>query len=155
MRRARVSATTAAFLAVLAFLASTVAADDVKFGARVGYYTDVDKAFVGAEVLAPVARHFYFNPNFEYVFVDNGSYWTLNADFHYDFAMDRKSFLWLGGGLGVVRRDFEGPDNGQTDAAANFLAGVGFRTGSVIPYFQAKLVAKSDTAFVVAFGVRF
>ncbi len=55
----------------------------------------------------------------------------------------------------MVHRDPEGPDNGKTDAAANFLAGIGFRAGSVIPYFQAKLIAKSDTEFAIAFGIRF
>jgi hypothetical protein len=89
------------------------------------------------------------------VFVENGSLVTYNADFHYDFAVDRKTFFWLGGGLGVVRVNPEGPDNSETDAAANFLGGIGFRAGSTIPYLQAKVIAKSGTEFVLAFGVRF
>jgi len=43
----------------------------------------------------------------------------------------------------------------EAEDAANSLAGVGVRTGSLIPYFQAKLIAKDDTEFVLAFGVRF
>ncbi len=155
MMRARVCVLGAAFVAASSLPANPVAADDVKFGVRGGYYTDVEEPFLGAEVLVPVAHRLYFNPNVEYVFVENGSYWTFNADFHYDFVVDRRAFLWLGGGLGVVRVDPEGADNGETDAAANFLGGIGFRTGSVIPYFQAKLIAKSGTEFVVAFGLRF
>jgi len=152
---ARVCVLCAVFVAASVLPATPVFAQGVKFGVRGGYYTDVEEPFVGAEVLVPVAHRFYFNPNVEYVFVQDGSYLTFNADFHYDFVVDRKTFLWLGGGLGVVRVDPEGADNAETDAAANFLGGIGFRAGSVIPYFQAKLIAKSGTEFAVAFGVRF
>jgi len=155
MRRARVSLLCAACLAASLALSSPVRADSVKFGVRVGYYSEVDEPFVGAEVLVPVARRLYFNPNLEYVFVSEGTYLTFNADFHYDFVVDRKTFVWLGAGLGIVHDDPGGPDNGHTDAAANFLGGIGFRAGSLIPYFQAKLIAKSGTVFAVAFGIRF
>ena len=136
-------------------LAPPVHADGLRFGLRGGYYTKAEEPFAGAELLVPVAHRLYFNPNVEYVFVNIGSYLTYNADFHYDFAVDRSTFFWLGGGLAVVQINPDGPNNGSTDAAANFLAGIGFRTGSAIPYFQAKLVAKSGTEFAVAFGVRF
>ncbi len=155
MRRARVSVLASASLAASFLLASSVRAESVKFGIRGGYYTEVDEPFLGAEVLVRVDHRFYFNPNIEYVFVSNGTYLTFNADFHYDFVVDRKTFVWLGAGLGVVHDDPEGPENGKTDAAANFLGGIGFRAGSLIPYFQAKVIAKSGTVFAVAFGVRF
>ena len=130
-------------------------ADGLKFGLRGGYYTEAEEPFAGAELLVPLAHRLYFNPNVEYVFVSSGSYLTYNADFHYDIGVSRSTYFWVGGGLGVVQVNPEGPDNGSTDAAANFLAGIGFRTGSAIPYFQAKVIAKSDTEFAVAFGVRF
>ena len=134
---------------------SSAFADGLKFGLRAGYYSKVQEAFAGAELLVPVAHRFYFNPNFEYVFVGNGTYVTYNADFHYDFAVDRPVYVWLGGGLGIVVDNPEGPDNTSTQAAANFLGGIGFRAGSVIPYFQAKIIAKSDSVFSLAFGIRF
>jgi len=155
MSRVHACVVSAAVLAGSFLLAPPASADELMFGLRGGYYTKVEEPFLGAELLVPVAHRLYFNPNVEYVFVENGSYVTYNADFHYDFAVDRKSFFWLGGGLGVLRVNPEGPDNSSTDAAANFLAGIGFRAGSAIPYFQAKLIAKSGTEFVVAFGVRF
>jgi hypothetical protein len=114
-----------AIAAALALSAAPASAADVTFGLRAGYYTEVEEPFLGAEVLVPVARRFYFNPNFEYVFVENGSYWTMNADFHYDFFADNRTFFWLGGGLGLVRVDPEGDDNGDTDAAATSSAGSG------------------------------
>jgi hypothetical protein len=131
------------------------AADDLKFGIRAGYYTNVDAAFVGAELLARVAHRVWFNPNFEYAFVDD-SYFTFNLDFHYDFPTHGSTYVWLGGGLALVRFDLPGPAESDTDVGANFLGGVGFRTGSsVIPYFQAKVIAKDDAVFAIAFGLRF
>jgi hypothetical protein len=89
----------------------TAFADGVRFGVRGGYYTKVDEPFVGAELLARVAPRLYFNPNVEYVFVDNGTYMTFNGDFHYDFPTHSRTYTWLGAGLALVRVDPEGPAN--------------------------------------------
>jgi hypothetical protein len=136
-------------------LAPPVCADGLKFGLRGGYYTEAEGAFVGAELLVPMAHRFYFNPNVEYVFLDGGSLVTYNADFHYDIGIGSGTFVWLGAGLALVQDNPDGPDNSSTDAAANFLGGIGFRAGSAIPYLQVKVIAKSGSEFVLAFGVRF
>ena len=142
-------------LALGALLAPPAAAAEATFGLRGGFYTKAEEPFVGAELLLRVAPRVYFNPNVEYVFVDRGSYITWNGDFHYDFHTRSNTFAWLGAGLALVTFDPPGPRNTDNDVAANFLAGVGVRTGGVIPYFQAKLIAKNDTEFVIAFGLRF
>jgi hypothetical protein len=142
-------------LVVLCLLVPPAFADGFKFGVRGGYYSKVEEPFAGAELLVPVSHRFYFNPNVEYVFVKSGSYVTFNGDFHYDFHHHRSTYAWVGGGLAVVRVDPEGPANADSSVAANFLAGIGFRAGSVIPYFQAKVVAKSDSLVSLAFGFRF
>jgi hypothetical protein len=145
----------ASLLIGLCLLVPPAFADGFKIGVRGGYYTKVEEPFAGAELLVPVAHRFYFNPNVEYVFVKSGSYVTFNGDFHYDFRGQSSTYVWLGGGLGIVRVDPEGPANADSSVAANFLAGIGFRAGSIIPYFQAKLVAKNDPLFSLAFGFRF
>ena len=155
MSRGRTCVLGAGLLVGSCLLAPPVFGDGLKFGLRGGYYTEVEKPFAGAELLVPVTHRFYFNPNVEYVFVDSGFHVTYNADFHYDIGVGRSTYFWLGGGLGVVQVNPEGPNNGSTDAAANFLAVIGFRAGSAIPYFQFKVIAEGDTEFVVAFGVRF
>ena len=134
---------------------ATAFADGVQFGVRGGYYTKVDKPFLGAELLARVAPRFYFNPNVEYVFVDNGTYMTFNGDFHYDFPTHGRTYAWLGAGPALVRVDPEGPANANTDLAANLLGGIGFRRGSVIPYVQAKAIIQSDSLVSLAVGLRF
>jgi hypothetical protein len=138
-----------------AALAAPAAADDAKVGVRGGYYFDTAEPFVGLELLVRVAPRFYFNPNAEYVFVNDAHYFTWNADFHYDFHAHHGSFAWLGGGLAVTTLDRNGANHTTTDVGANFLAGVGVRTGGVIPYFQAKVIAKDSSEFVLGFGLRF
>ena len=156
MKNVRTCLLSALFLAGLGLVATPAqAGEDLKVGVRVSYFTDVGEASVGGELLARVAHRFWFNPNVEYVFVDNESYWTFNGDFHYDFPTHSNAYVWLGGGLAVIHIDPDGPTPADTDVGANFIGGVGFRTGSVIPYFQAKLIAKSDTEFAIAFGLRF
>src|SRR5262245_29230417 len=138
----------------LTSLPARALADDALFGVRVGYYTKVDEPMIGAEVLLRLAPRFYFNPNVEYVFIEGSTYFTFNADAHYDFPTHSRTFVWLGAGLGVVSVDSDGGEE-TTDVAANFLAGVGFKSYGVIPYFQAKVIAKDDTEFVIAVGLRF
>jgi hypothetical protein len=145
-----------AALALLALPAAPAAdAKDIWGGVRFGYYTDVEEPFLGAELLVRVTDQLFFNPNFEWVFVENYDYYTINADLHYDFPTRGAVMFWLGAGLGLVRTDFEGEDNGDTDAAANFLAGVGLGGRSVIPYFQLKVIAKDDSEVALGFGLRF
>jgi hypothetical protein len=154
MRSTRTHIQAAAFLAALVLVASPAAPDDFMGGVRIGHYTNLGKPFVGGELLARIAPHLYFNPNVEVVLVDNGSYLTFNADFHYDFP-HRSTFFWLGAGIGVVEDNPDGPDNTHTETVANFLAGVGFRAGRVIPYFQMKVIAKNDSELSLGVGLRF
>jgi len=140
---------------VLPVLNGSASAGDLKVGIRGGYYTDIGDPFLGAELLMPVAHRIYFNPNFEYVFDDNLRYWTLNGDFHYDFATHHPYYVWAGAGLALVHTNLKGRDDGNTDVGANLLAGLGFRTGGVVPYFQGKVILKDGSEFALAFGIRF
>jgi hypothetical protein len=141
-------------LAALAVAAP--AAAEVKLGVRGGYYTDIDEPFAGVELLTRVANRVYFNPNFEYVFVENATYFTLNGDFHYDLPTgNRDLYVWAGAGLGWSSFDPEGEGNSDNDLVANLLAGVGVNAGGLIPYVQAKLMVQEDTGFAIAVGLRF
>ena len=100
----------------------------------------------------------FFNPNFEYVFVDPGDLATLNLDVHYDLDTDNDDFyVWLGGGPAIVFRDDEGrgDDDDDTDVGLNLLGGVGWQLEAFVPYFQAKALIADDSEVVLAVGVRF
>jgi hypothetical protein len=125
-------------------------------GGRAGAYLADEDPFVGGEVLVGVEEDLYFNPNVDFVFADRANKSTFNFDFHYDFARRGRAFFWIGAGLALIYVDPDGPVDSTTDAGANVLFGVGFRSsGSVIPYVQAKLIAADDSDFVLGFGIRF
>jgi hypothetical protein len=144
------------------FLIPSTAKADLDFGVRGGFYNDADAGFLGAELLWGVTRQWFFNPNVEYVFVDNGDLTTLNLDFHYDLPTARSPFyVWAGGGPAVL---FRGTDaacrrcnsDSETDLGLNLLGGVGFGKGEALrPYIQGKVILSDDTEAVLAVGLRF
>jgi hypothetical protein len=77
------------------FLIPSTARAELDFGVRGGFYDDADAGFIGGELLWGLTRQWFFNPNLEYVFVDNGDLMTLNADFHYDFPSRSPFYVWL------------------------------------------------------------
>lgn len=135
---------------------------DIDLGIRGGLYSDAEAGFVGAELLIPVTRSWYFNPNYEYVFVDDGDLSTLNIDAHYDLPLRSPFYVWLGGGVAVIfaedeiRRGRRIDTEEETDVGLNLLAGLGFGKGQAIrPYVQGKLVIADETEAVIAVGLRF
>ena len=137
---------------------------EVDFGIRGGIYNDADAGFLGAELLTDFfVRGWYFNPNVEYVFVDNGDLWTLNLDAHYDLRTGAPFNFWLGGGPALIFRSTEEvcrrgncEDEDETDIGLNLLAGLGFMPRAAIrPYIQGKVILTDETEAVLAFGLRF
>jgi hypothetical protein len=139
-------------LAIVCLSAGSASASDLDL--RGGVYTDLNKPFVGLGFLSNAGDSLYFNPNVEYVFVDNGQFGTLNFDFHYDLPLEGTPYVWIGAGLGFVYSNPDGPDNTTTKARANLLAGIGLRTGRSVPYVQAKYIT-GQKEWVLAVGIRF
>lgn len=144
---------------ILAF--PSPAAAQVDLDVRGGVYTDLEDAFVGGGVLMQLTREWYFNPNVEWVFVSPGDLWTLNADFHFDFATRGPLSIWAGVGPALVFQDFDDAgirgrrSDDETDFGVNLLAGLGMATGEVRPYLQGKVLISDETEAVVALGLRF
>ncbi len=152
-------------LALAGLLLVPCAANAIDFGVRGGFYSDAEAGFLGGELLMGVTRSWFFNPNVEYVFVDDGSLWTLNGDFHYDFPTRSNLAVWAGGGPAVIfseidpprgcrGRNCEGQDD--TELGLNLLGGVGFaERGPIRPYVQGKVILADNTEAAIAFGLRF
>jgi hypothetical protein len=147
-----------AFLAVSGGLLTmpTPAHAQGDFGVRGGVYTEESDGFVGLEFVRRLrGSQWFFNPNLETVFVDNGDLWTVNADFHYELPTSGQFDIWLGGGPAVL---FHHPDRGSrsTDAALNLLAGIGFSPHNPVrPYVQGKVIVSDKSEAVFGFGLRF
>lgn len=130
-------------IVLLMLLAAAPAIAEVKPGVRVGGYFDAGAAFIGAEVLVGITDKWFFNPNLEYVFVDNADLITFNFDVHYDFDTDTNLYFWVGGGPAILYFNRDRPfvdDDSETDFGLNLLFGVGFpiRNSRIIPYVQPK-----------------
>lgn len=150
-------------VAAVFLLPGAAQAATLDFGVRGGFYNDADAGFLGAEVLTGITREWFFNPNVEYVFVDNGSLTTLNLDAHYDLPTRSPYYLWVGGGAAVLFNSFDAEagcarcrDTNDTDFGLNLLAGIGFWRGQPIrPYVQGKVVLSNNTEAVLGVGIRF
>lgn len=130
-------------------------------GVRGGVYADGADPFVGFELLHRMGdSSWWFNPNFEAVFVDDGDLLTVNGDFHHDLATDAPFDLWAGAGLAVIFRDRDRGrgrfSSSETELGVNLLAGVGFASrGALQPYIQGKAILADDSEASLAFGIRF
>ena len=145
---------TGVFVVLLMCASGTLISQSV--GIRAGRYMDSEEYFLGGELLSRVAGNLYFNPNGEYVFVDNLTYITFNLDFHYDFYTTSPLFFWMGAGLGILYSNPEGPPDSDTDLGVNLIFGVAINTiSSLTPYFQGKYILADKNEFVLAVGLRF
>ncbi len=121
---------------------------------RMGYYSDAEAAMLGGGVLAGIAPSWMFNPNLEYVAIDHGNEFTLNADFHYDLRVGSPWSFWVGAGPSFIHAHPDFGDN-ENRLGANLVAGIGSRRGRFLPFAQGKLVLSNNSEAVIALGVRF
>ena len=140
------------FVAVAILVVPTVSAE-TKWGVRAGYYTDVSEPFVGVEALVPISGKIFFNPNVEYVLIDGGDLFTINADAHYDFDTGGDAMVWAGAGLALAYYNL---DDSDTEFGGNIFGGVGTEWNGLIPYAQLKYTRIDEgDDFVIGVGLRF
>ena len=150
------STTSITFLLALALALTLVPATAdaiLSFDARGGRYLDPDKWFLGAGVhvgLGPVE----IVPNGEYVFIDGGTFYTLNVDGTFTILPMVVANVWVGGGLALVGVGVEGFDT-QTEAGVNLLVGAGLNAIVLKPFVQLKYIISDNSLAVLAVGARF
>ncbi len=124
-----------------------------RFGVRGGIYMDRDEPFVGAHFAHAVQKQWQFNPSFEYVLVERGSLFSINADLRYVLPSRSSTAFWLGGGLGISHFSFR--DFNKTDLGLNLITGVDFGRGPMTPFVQVKVMVLDDTELVLGGGLTF
>ncbi|HET9252360.1 MAG TPA: hypothetical protein VFP58_09600 [Candidatus Eisenbacteria bacterium] len=127
----------------------------ISFTAFGGLYTDpVDEFMLGAGVKLGFGG-LSVTPNAEYVFVESGSYYTLNVDGTFPILPLGVASLYAGGGAGLHFLDPEVGDS-NTETGINLLVGAGFNAIGLKPYGQIKYVfIDGDDPLVFMAGVRF
>ena len=144
------------FLAISTVLSPAAAvAAPIGFTAFGGLYTDpVDEFMLGAGVKVGLGG-FSITPSAEYIFVDSGTYYTLNADATIPIVPLGVASLYGGGGVGLHVFDPEEGDS-DTETGINLLVGAGFNAIGLKPYGQIKYVfLEGDDPLVFMAGIRF
>jgi hypothetical protein len=120
---------------------------------RGGYYTDAEEFFLGAGLNVSLLV-FSVVPNFEYLILDTGDWYTINLDGQYDILPLPGIGGYVGAGAGYHFIKPEGFDT-ESKFAVNILAGVRAKLIPLKPFLQAKYVIISDVdnQFVVMVGI--
>lgn len=135
--------------------AALAAPNPIGFTAMGGLYSgNVDEPFLGAGLRVGLGG-LSVTPYGEYIFVDGGSYYTVNADATFPIVPLGVASLYGGGGAGLHIVD---PDGGESDTetGVNLLLGAGFNAAPMKPYGQVKYTfLEGDDPIVFTAGVRF
>lgn len=123
------------------------------FGPRLSYQFDLEELGVGAQLSVPVTRHVEFYPSFDKFFVNAGSYWGVNVDLKYRVATESIDWLYLGGGLNVVKVRRERYHDTRT--GLNLFAGVETLQGRVHPFGEFRFTANEGSTTQASVGLNF
>ena len=156
MRLCHVSFVSRALATLVALSAGpALCADGFEFSARGGQVLGAGSQ-VGADLWIPMGPRVHFTPNLEHVFKANYNDTSLNADLRLDVPTSGSVRVWFGLGIGGVFQDGRQPGmEDETKLVTNFVSGVGFRSGRLTPYIQAKVARTDETDFSLGFGLRF
>jgi hypothetical protein len=141
-------------ISVLSFPAAAVSGP-IGFTAFGGLYTDpVDEFMLGAGAKLGFGG-LGVTPYAEYIFVESGTYYTLNVDGTIPIIPLGVASLYGGAGVGLHIFDPEIGDS-DTETGINLLVGAGFNAIGLKPYGQIKYVfLDGDDPLVFMAGVRF
>jgi hypothetical protein len=126
----------------------------VELGIRGGYDFKDDQGSVGAQLRVPVIRQFAVEPSFDAFLGDQGASWQANLD-----GVIRPRMLgglYGGGGLALLRRDFNG-SGVETSAGWNLVAGIdggNLARSALRPFAEARWTGVGDfSGFRLVAGV--
>ncbi|MES2305166.1 MAG: hypothetical protein V4558_06650 [Gemmatimonadota bacterium] len=147
----------AALVAAILVVGSTATAQaqthSSHFGPRLSYNFDAKAAGLGAQLSLPVAHHLEFYPSVDVFFVDAGSLLGINADLKYRIGKADISWLYIGTGLNIARRSFNG--SSHSDAGLNLFLGAESLKGKVHPFGEMRFTVGDGSTAALAAGLNF
>lgn len=143
----------AAVLAALAAPAAHAQVGTNHIGPRIGYNIDAEVLTLGGQFSVPIGRRLEFYPSADIHLVDDGSMFGVNIDLKYRVPAQGMQWLYLGTGLGIIRRSIG--DFSDSDIGLNLFAGVESLSGRIHPFGEIRfLVADGSQAQIVG-GLNF
>lgn len=136
MKPSRRSAVLTALLVLVASGIVRAQTNRLHIGPHIAYNFDFEDFALGAQFSYPIANRVEFYPSFDYYFTGHGSAWALNADLKWRVAKDRPRWLYIGGGLNVMRVSAGG--EGNTDAGLNLFLGAESLRGRIHPFAELR-----------------
>lgn len=155
---------------VLAFVALVMipsAASAQRFGAQVGYGTDIESVSLGARFELDLTNTFSQKPPFAntmfltafdyYLDCEGCSFWELTPALAVPFTLQGSSLRpYLGAGLSFARISFDGPAGGSnTEAGLALLGGLRFPMGNLSGFTEARITVHDADQLTLAFGLLF
>jgi hypothetical protein len=142
----------------------------ISIGPRVGYETDAESIFVGADARIGVAAlPIRLNPTFDFFllneddFGNDASQIQLTVNALYELGIENTTFTpYAGGGLSYVRRSFDVPEDvdiedSNSEIGLNVIGGAEFTNiGGFVPFAQGEFVLGGDySPFKITGGILF
>jgi len=160
----RVSTLTAAVAGLLMLLPATADAQ-VRLGPQLSFGDDTDIGIGGRAIVNVVAlQRWDFIGTFDVFFPDDGpnndiSYWEANGNLAYNFGLPGVPSLspYAGAGLNIAHFsvDNAGDNRDDTDLGINLFAGTQFRSQSVTPFAELRVVVEGSDQLVLTGGILF
>jgi len=145
----------AAGLLGAALIASPAMAQRAHLGLHTGFNFDRAEALVGAQFAWPISSRVDAYPSLDYYFGD-GSALGFNLDLklrNIGDAAGRNSVFYVGGGLNMMRTNFNG--NSDMDTGGNLFVGYESRVADVHPYFEIRGLLHQQSAVQIIGGLNF
>lgn len=148
-------------LAVTAF--AQLKSIDIKADYRAGVFGPKGDPGIGAGFTLELAENFDMAPRFNWYFVNSGSRFTAEADFHYNFTEINDDFYLypiVGAGLYHYNWKADSESHNRNKVLANLGAGIGYPLNEYFTSFaeiKYQMVAgeKSDTYFSIGLSYCF
>lgn len=150
----------------VAVSAQTAAARPFNLGAQANFETEGSNFGIGVRYENSLNRLVQNLPlraaaSFDYFFIDNVTYFEINANVLYSFTMANSPVTpYAGGGLNYARMsvDFGPPIGSQSnsDVGLNLVGGVQFRSmGSLKPFVEGRFELGGGENFIITAGLLF